>query len=119
MENSLSTYSGGCHCGKIKYSVDVADDTELIECNCSICRRAGWLLVFVGESAFRLEGDPPLTDYLFHKEEVHHTFCPTCGVRSFSKGALPDGSVLYAVNMRCTDADLSTFKVKEYDGASV
>lgn len=42
------TYSAGCHCGWISFSVTLSPplpEYKPLECNCSACRRFGYLLV--------------------------------------------------------------------------
>ena len=45
------TYRASCHCGAFAYDVTTADleneKTEIVRCNCSICMRNGYLLVYV------------------------------------------------------------------------
>jgi hypothetical protein len=112
-------YQGGCHCGKVRYSVDADLSGELISCNCSICGRTGTVLTFVPAAKFKLEqGEDALTDYQFNKKNVHHLFCATCGVRSFARGQMPDGSPTVAINARCLDGvDLEKLQIRHYDGA--
>jgi len=116
----MARYSGGCHCGAVRYEVE-ADIEEVTACNCSICSRAGWLLTFVPESAFTLlQGKDALTDYQFGNKHIHHEFCRRCGIRSFSHGTGNDGAVLMAINVRCLDGlELSSLPVKQVDGASL
>lgn len=40
------TYQGACHCGKISFHVE-GDIDSLTDCNCSHCRKKGYLLWFV------------------------------------------------------------------------
>lgn len=91
-----------------------------ISCNCSICIRRGTLLDFVPETSFKLlAGKAELQDYQFNKKIVHHLFCKTCGVVSFSKGAAPDGTKMVAINLRCIEnIDLSKLTIQDYDGRS-
>ncbi len=113
------TYHGHCHCGAVQYDVSV-DIDSVLECNCSICRAAGWQLSFVGAPQFQLQqGEDALVDYQFGAENLHHPFCSKCGVRAFSYGPNPDGGTMYAVNTRCLDDfDVSTVTVNQHDGAS-
>ncbi len=81
------TYTGGCHCGKVRYEVETAL-TPVLDCNCSICQKRGALWTYVEPSAFKLlSGEDNLTDYQFNKRRIHHLFCSTCGVASFARGS--------------------------------
>lgn len=113
----MKTHTGSCHCGAVRYEVDM-DIQSGMQCNCSICSRRGWLLAFVPASQFRLlKGEDNLTEYLFHEKVVHHLFCKTCGTASFSRGTMPDGSAMVAVNLRCLDdIDIDSVAVTKYDG---
>ncbi len=110
------TYTGGCHCGKVRFEVDLALD-GLAACNCSICSRRGWLLAFAPKSSFRLlSGEDAMTDYQFHSKNVHHLFCSTCGVSSWTWGK-NKGVEMVTVNARCLDGvDFEKLPVKHYDG---
>src|SRR5580693_5301830 len=97
-----NTHIGSCHCGAVRYEVTLEPPARAIACNCSICSRAGWLLAFVPETAFRLlAGEGALADYQFGKKSIHHQFCKTCGVRAFSRGADKTGKGTVAINLRC------------------
>ena len=118
---AVSTQHGGCHCGAVRYEVQIDPEAEPISCNCSMCGRAGSLLVFVPTDAFKLEqGESNLTDYQFNKQIIHHVFCKTCGIKPFARGAGPKGPMV-AINVRTLD-DLDTFKAagraKQFDGKS-
>ena len=112
---------GSCHCGKVQYRVEADLGGELITCNCSICKRTGAVLAFVGQDQFKLEeGEPALSDYQFGKKIIHHLFCSTCGIRSFARGKGPDGKPMVAVNVRCLDGvDVGALRIREFDGASL
>ena len=70
------TRHGGCHCGAVRYRVDIDLSKPVIQCNCSICSRTGTLLSFVPAASFALEkGEESLTDYQFSKKHIHHLFC--------------------------------------------
>jgi hypothetical protein len=51
------TYSGGCHCGKVRYDV-TTDLARIIECNCSICSKKAALLTFVPVDVSTLKPTP-------------------------------------------------------------
>src|SRR2546423_12445732 len=113
------TYSGGCHCGKVRYEVKLDLGAPVISCNCSMCGRVGSLLSFVPAGQFKLlSGEEVLTDYLFNKHIIHHVFCSVCGIKSFARGA-KDGNAMVAVNVRCLDdVALDKLQIKQVDGRS-
>jgi hypothetical protein len=117
--NIMQTYKGGCHCGKVRYEVDMVLD-KVCKCNCSHCAIKGFLLAFVPAAQFRLlSGEEDLTEYRFNKKAIQHLFCKHCGVQSFGKGDGPQGATVM-INARClegVDADaLPSFNV---DGKSM
>ena len=114
------TYRGGCHCGRVRFEVDLALK-EVMECNCSICSKTGSLLTFVSPDRFRLRaGGEGLSDYQFKSKTIHHLFCPVCGIRSFARGKGADGSEMVAINVRCLeDVDPSALTRRAFDGRSL
>ena len=117
---AAKTYSGGCHCGKVRYEA-TTDLAQVLSCNCSICTKRGLLLTFVPQQQFKLlSGGDALTDYQFASKNIHHLFCLDCGVQSFARGTRPDGSPMVAVNVRCLDGvDLSSLPLTPFDGKSL
>ena len=113
------TYKGGCHCGRIAFEVE-GDIQQVIECNCSICSKRGYLLWFVPRQQLRLS--TPATDmatYTFNRHVIQHRFCPTCGCAPFGEGADPSGAARAAVNLRCLEGvDPSTLEIRQFDGRS-
>jgi len=116
----MSKYDGSCHCGAVRFCVEV-ELAELVACNCSICSRAGWLLAFVPAASFELlAGEDALTDYLFYKKSTHHPFCKVCGIHAFSHGHAPDGGKMMSINVRClAGVDATQYPVMAYDGAKL
>jgi hypothetical protein len=111
------TYTGGCHCGKVRYEV-TTDMSSAVACNCSICMKRGLILTFAPEENFKLlSGQDDLTDYQFGKKMIHHIFCPSCGVESFARGTAPNGMKMAAINIRCLDGvDISSLKPTPFNG---
>jgi hypothetical protein len=112
-------YHGGCQCGAVKYEVD-ADLDRTITCNCSRCQKLGSVLTFTPADKFTLlSGEQYLTEYLFNKHAIRHLFCKVCGIESFARGAMPDGSPMVAVNANCLDGiEPRGLKSHHYDGRS-
>jgi hypothetical protein len=111
----LTQYQGGCHCGAVRFQVEIAEYTAT-DCNCSICRQKGFLHLIVPRDRFTLlSGAAALTTYTFNTHTAKHTFCPTCGMHPFyTPRSHPDQ---IDVNVRCLDGDvLSQFTIKPFDG---
>jgi hypothetical protein len=113
-------HQGGCHCGQVRFEVEMNLE-KAVSCNCSICLKRGSLLDFVPESNFKLlSGQNESKEYLFNKKAIYHSFCKNCGILSFAKGAMPDGTKMVAINVRCLDGiDLSKIEIQPYDGRSI
>ena len=78
----MQTYTGGCHCGKVRFEVKMKIDGA-IECNCSHCAIQGALLAFVPAGEFKLlAGEAALKEYRFNKKFIAHLFCHHCVTRS-------------------------------------
>jgi hypothetical protein len=114
------TYTGGCHCGEVRFEV-TADISSVVSCNCSLCQKRGALWAFVPAESFALRaGLEDLRDYQFGKKTIHHLFCPQCGVGAFSRGRSPQGGETVAINVRCLDdVDPSGLKPVPFDGRSL
>lgn len=114
------TYTGGCHCGAVRFEAE-ADFSSTITCNCSYCEKMGHILAFTPREKFRaLSGEDKLTEYRFNTREIEHLFCSVCGTHPFGYGAMPDGTKMAAINVRCVDdIDLSKIEPQPYDGKSL
>ena len=108
-------YLGGCHCGAVQFEVEAPERIECSECNCSICARSGYLHLIVPKSKFRLlKGEENLTTYTFNTGVAKHTFCKTCGIKSFYvPRSNPDG---YSVNVRCLEPQPKELVIEAFDG---
>ncbi len=115
-----TTYTGGCHCGAVRYRVRLAIESAIV-CNCSICSKTGTMLAFAPGDRFELlSGEDALVDYQFGRKHLHHLFCGRCGIRSFARGKRRDGTPTVAVNVRCLDGvDLERVPLKPFDGRSL
>ena len=107
---------GGCHCGRVRFEVDAPAQLEVLDCNCSICRKTGFLHLIVPADRFRLlAGASELTRYQFNTGTAQHLFCRTCGIKSFYvPRSNPDG---FDVNARCLDDDSRReLRITAFDG---
>jgi hypothetical protein len=115
----MKTHSGGCHCGAVRYQVDVDLAEPVSRCNCSFCTKTGGTGVVVKPSAFQLlSGEDKLTDYGREGVPIRHPFCRLCGIRTFNTGHLPElGGDYVAVHVNTLDHfDISELKLLYWDG---
>jgi len=97
----MNTYKGSCHCGSVKFEVDLDLDHVRI-CDCSICRKRGALNHRVEESQIRVLTDlEDMTLYQWHTKTARDYFCPTCGILPFRRPRT--APKLWTVNVRCLD----------------
>lgn len=118
--SDVQHYTGGCHCGAVRYEVDLSL-AQVLSCNCSICSKSGLLLSFVPAAQFHLlQGDDHLQDYQFNRKVIHHVFCKDCGIKPFARGRTREGAEMVAVNVRCLDGvDLAGLTLTPIDGRSM
>jgi hypothetical protein len=99
-----TTYTGSCHCGAVRFEVDVDLEQPTYRCNCSICSRTRfWPAIVKPDDIRMLAGEEELTEYRFNSMNNSHHFCRRCGVRPFGIGAMPDGTRIYGVNIGCLE----------------
>ena len=114
----MTTHKGGCHCGRVRFEVDAPGDIAADECNCSICRKTGYLHLIVPKEDFRLvSGEDELETYTFNTGAAQHYFCRHCGIKSFYvPRSHPDG---ISVNINCLEPEtILSLTVTAFDGAN-
>lgn len=116
MIDELTVCRGGCHCGAVRFEIDLPARVQAFHCNCSICRACGFLHVFVARKQFRLlAGADELTEYRFHTRTAKHLFCRICGIKSFYvPRSHPDG---FSINLNCLElSERIEVQMGEFDG---
>lgn len=108
-------YEGGCHCGRVRFVVH-ADLATAALCNCSICRKKGFIHVIVPPTDFELLcGREALSTYEFNTKTAKHYFCRVCGVQSFYVPRSDPDKI--DVNARCLDGvDPESLEPSRFDG---
>lgn len=107
---------GGCHCGAVRFAVELATPVELLDCNCSMCARTGFLHLIVphGDLELRSGGDA-LRSYRFGSRTANHLFCGVCGVKSFYQPRSHPNA--WSVNWNCLDEGHGIeARIKAFDG---
>ena len=106
--------TGGCHCGAVRFEVNLPEPLVVLECNCSICTPKGFLHVLVAKQDFQLLTDPAaMRTYTFGTHVAQHHFCGTCGIHAFYVPRSHPGG--FDVNLRALD-DPPHHHVQPFDG---
>ncbi len=133
MTTASKIYTGGCHCGMIRYSVEMDLTTDPVggKCNCSSCLNRGILVLEVSPpSKFKLQSPPSLDNAQLGKYSprgeagtFHFYFCKTCGVNCFyqeaykAKGEYPEWFRLNALSLDPDQGlDFTKFRMEYWDG---
>jgi len=108
-------YLGSCHCKAIQFEIDAEIPLNAVRCNCSICKKSGYLHLIIPLQHFTLiSGGGNLREYTFNTGVAKHTFCQTCGVKPFyTPRSHPQG---IDININCLDGDIHVSKITEFDG---
>lgn len=117
----LTTYTGSCHCGAVRFECELDLTTGTSKCNCSMCRKGRFWKAIVKPDAFRLlQGQDALSEYRFGSQSVQHLFCSTCGVKPFGHAVIEGLGEFYAINLACldnaADEELASAPVSFEDG---
>jgi len=117
----LTRYSANCHCGTVTYTflIPSLEHLKVVDCDCSICTRNGYLLVFPDrKEVVFYTGYDHLHSYAFGEKRMSHQFCPTCGssvMIDFHGGpSAVEGGDRLGLNVRMVqDINLDTLKLNE------
>lgn len=109
------TLNGSCHCGAITFEIEAPLELEVVECNCSICQKSGYLHLLLSKENFKLlSGADAITKYSFNSGVAKHTFCKICGIKPFyTPRSNPNG---IDINVRCLNTQQQTLKIEKFDG---
>jgi hypothetical protein len=109
-------HTANCHCGAVQIEIDAPAVLEVLDCNCSMCARTGFLHLVVSKDRFRLlQGQDDLTCYTFNTRVAKHYFCKHCGCKPFYvPRSNPDG---FSVNLRCLDrSNVEAVNITPFEG---
>jgi hypothetical protein len=110
---------GGCHCGAVRYEIEIDLTQPINRCNCRFCTMTATANVIVKPQAFTLlDGADSLADYRVGQSPNRFPFCKVCGIHAFGQGHLPQlGGDYYAANvLTLDDVDPSRLTYVYWDG---
>ena len=111
----MPRYQGGCHCGRVRFEID-AEIGTVLDCNCSICAKKGFLHLIVDPSQVRmLSPADAVSLYQFNTKTAKHYFCPVCGISPYYiPRSHPDK---IDVNVRCLEGvELESLTIVPFNG---
>jgi hypothetical protein len=114
---TTKTYDGSCHCQAVRFRVTTDLDTaEILDCNCSICTKKGFLHLILEHEQFELvSGAESLTEYRFNTGAAKHQFCRICGIHPFYIARSDPNKI--DVNLHCLNGvDFTALKPVKFDG---
>jgi hypothetical protein len=113
------TYTGGCHCGAVRFQVEADLGQGASRCNCSVCTKIAPTALVMKPAAFTLlAGEESLATYEWGPKISRRFFCKHCGVHCFGRGFLAEvGGDFASVNLNCLDdVDPNQLPVIYWDG---
>jgi len=81
-KEELLSYDANCHCGAVRFTVKIPslDTYDVCDCNCSICVKNGYLLVYPLRKNITWHTPyEELKDYRFASKKWPQKFCGKCG----------------------------------------
>ena len=92
-----------CHCDAVELALNLPDGiVDPRRCNCSICRRKGYVAASVPLAGLRVvRGEQDLRLYRFNTLAARHFFCEHCGVHTHHQRRSTPTE--YSYNVACLD----------------
>ena len=111
----MKEYTGGCHCGAIRFAFHSEKSAQIWKCNCSICDMIDYDHLFIKHDLFKLTSGKELIEkYVFETESAKHYFCKLCGIKSFYQPrSHPD---MYSIHLKCVDDPPEINEIIYFDG---
>ncbi len=112
-------HHGSCHCGAVRFVVQVDLSTGASRCNCTICLKTGAVGRRVTPAEFELvSGKEALSSYEWGGRVSKRYFCKHCGVYCYGAGHLAIlGGDFVSFNVSCLDdVDPNALKIGHFDG---
>jgi hypothetical protein len=106
--------TASCHCGQVTLEIESAP-AEVMDCNCSICRRYGTLTAHYSPRQVRVSGDTET--YVWGDKMLAFHRCTQCGCVTHSS-AMDATSDRMGVNANLMEPEvLAKARVRHFDGA--
>jgi hypothetical protein len=112
MPDAHGRVHGACHCGAIKFEVQLTDGLRTARrCTCSFCRMRGAIAVSAELGGITItQGEDVLSRYTFNTGAAQHFFCAKCGIYTHHQRRSNPNQ--YGVNVACLE-NISPFDFAE------
>uniref|UniRef100_UPI003F4F6432 GFA family protein n=1 Tax=Caballeronia sp. LjRoot34 TaxID=3342325 RepID=UPI003F4F6432 len=114
----MTVYRGSCHCERVRFELE-ATLTELLVCDCSLCKKRNSQTVLVEQDALSItRGSDALTTYRWNTGVAKHHFCRSCGIYIYHETRTQPGRC--AVNVNCIDSpDVPALPTRKIFGSAL
>jgi hypothetical protein len=101
MTEARELHQGACHCGAVRFEVNIADGFATARrCSCSYCAMRGAVAVSAKlADLVLLQGEEQLSTYRFNTGDAEHHFCSICGIYTHHRRR--SNPEEYGVNAAC------------------
>ena len=120
---AMSAYTGRCHCGAVRFQVELNLAAGTGKCNCSYCGRVRLWFARAAPADYRVEAEKgALSEYQGGNGVAHHFFCARCGNHVYDYVDAPNltGQPYVNVNPACLENvavdELLALPVRYFDG---
>lgn len=112
------THHGSCHCGAIRYEIDLDLGGKATRCNCTICMKTGVTGASAKPSALRVLTDESTFGRYSMSPVATRFFCKNCGIHCYGRGDLPElGGAFVSINVNTLDdVDPGSLEISHWDG---
>jgi hypothetical protein len=118
-KSAAPKHHGSCHCGAVRYRVELDLSSPGSRCNCSVCTKTGVTSAIVKPDKFELlTPETELGAYVWGAKLSTRYFCKNCGVHCFGRGYLEEvGGDYVAVNLNSVeDLEVNALPLVHWDG---
>lgn len=106
--------SGSCHCGDVRLEVP-AEPEWVGSCNCSFCRKLGWLVAYYRPDEVTVTGETQ--PYIWGDKMIGIHHCPRCGCPTHWASLGEDFGKM-GVSARLLDGfDIDKVEIRYFDNA--
>jgi len=103
MTTTSAKQVGSCHCGSVKFQVQLTDAfNTILRCSCSYCRMRGAVAASAQLDGMKIiQGEELLTLYQFNTNTAKHYFCRICGIHThYQRRSDPSQ---FGINVACLE----------------